>query len=150
MRKIFIMFFVLAAVVVKGEIHNNPFLSYIRQIEFLEKQLSESPENQKAGIEKRLEDIRKQMARAVAQRKKPYLRRLRDLEKYLAESKSESKKKSLQERINRTKSELARLDAYAGGASKYDIEKAEIDDLKKKEEEQIEEKDREKSKTVVD
>lgn len=112
---------------VEAEDHANPFLSYIRQIEFLEKQLEKANEKQKPGIQKRLDDVRKQKDLALEKRKEPFVRKLKNLKKYLAEAKSDSKKTSLQNRINEFQVEINRLDAYAKGATKYELDKKKID-----------------------
>jgi len=132
----------------------NPFTSYNRQVEFLEKQLANATKDQKAGIQKRLEDVRKQKAKVLAKHKEPYLRRIKDAEKYLDMAKSDSKKKSLQRRIRQAQAEINRLDAYAGGASKYDVDKGNINNLKKRQEADAKKKrnqtKKESSPTVVD
>lgn len=132
MKRFIYLFIILCCCILQAEERENPFLSYIRQVEFLEKQLADASENQKPGIRKRLEDIKKQKDQAVAKRKDPYVRELDNLKKYLAEAKSDSKKKSLQNRINQVQGEINRLDAYARGASKYDVDKKEIDQDQKK------------------
>ena len=135
-RKFFgftIIILCLTAFSVQAEYRTNPFTSYNRQIEFIEKQLANAGEKQKAGIQKRLDDVKKQKAKAVAKRKKPYLRQIKDLEKFLKTAKSDSKKSSLKTRIQRAQGEINRIDAYAGGASKYDVDKKDIDKFKNSE-----------------
>ena len=62
-------------------------------------------------------------------------------------AKSDSKKKSLQQRINQAQAEIARLDAYAGGASKYEVDKANINDLQEQHKKQSEENKHEKGRS---
>jgi hypothetical protein len=135
MKRIITVFLVISGLIslnLHAELHVNPFTSYNKQIEFIEKQLDKADEKQKAAIRERLENVKKQKEKAVNQRKKPYLRKLKNLKKYLAEAKSDSKKTSLQNRIDEFQGKIDRIDAYARGESKYDVDKKKIDQKIKK------------------
>ncbi len=130
------MFVMLTSFLLNAGQEANPFTSYNKKIEYYEKRLERAEDKKgKEDIQAKIDEIKDTRARELEKRKEPFVKRLESYKAHLENAVSAGKKKSLQNRIDDMQRKIDRLDAYAGGASKFDITQDEIEKRKEKDKE---------------
>ncbi|MBN1865406.1 MAG: hypothetical protein JW808_10930 [Victivallales bacterium] len=114
----------------------NPFSSYNQKIEYYEKRLERTEDEKKREeLQAKIDEIKDQRSRELDKRKEPFVKKLESYKAHLGKAVSGAKKRSLQNRIDEMQRKIDRLDAYAGGASKFDVNVDEIEKRKERDKE---------------